>query len=164
MKFLEGDRKLGGSGRLRMKRWISWERPSMGWVKIISDGSLNAMSGMGTVGGLIRDEFGQWRGGFIMNIWVCSIMARAMGTLDDVPGVHSGLVLGIKELLGRPWQVKVTHVFREVKFVVDHLASFVAAGSLRYHVLHVPPDGVLHWLHHDIIGVAYPRAVCNITH
>ncbi|CAA0827040.1 Polynucleotidyl transferase- ribonuclease H-like superfamily protein [Striga hermonthica] len=31
-------------------------------------------------------------------------------TLDDAPGVHMGLVSGIKELLSRPWEVKVKHI------------------------------------------------------
>ncbi|CAA0815450.1 Polynucleotidyl transferase- ribonuclease H-like superfamily protein [Striga hermonthica] len=30
--LIENDRKLGGSGRVRMERWIRWEKPPAGWV------------------------------------------------------------------------------------------------------------------------------------
>ncbi|GER56469.1 pentatricopeptide repeat-containing protein [Striga asiatica] len=78
-------------------------------------------------------------------------------SLDEVPGVHTSLILGIRELLGCTWRVNVTHAFREANFAVDHLASFAVEGSLGYHFFHDPPHGVRPWLYHDLSGVSYSR-------
>ena len=52
----------------RMIRQIRWEKPDLGWVKLNTEGStfdlLNAMG----CGGLIRDDQGNWLGGFLRHI------------------------------------------------------------------------------------------------
>ncbi|CAA0815561.1 Polynucleotidyl transferase- ribonuclease H-like superfamily protein [Striga hermonthica] len=63
-------------------------------------------------------------------------------SLDDVPGVHLGLVSGIKDLLSRQSKVKVKHVFREANYAVDFLASFAAEGPLGYRSFDAPPEGI----------------------
>lgn len=37
-------------------REIRWEKPEIGWIKLSTDGALNALLGLAGGGGLIRDE------------------------------------------------------------------------------------------------------------
>ncbi|CAA0811235.1 Polynucleotidyl transferase- ribonuclease H-like superfamily protein [Striga hermonthica] len=101
-RLVANDRKLGGLGQLRMERWIRWEKPPEGWVKVNSDGSFSPQTGLGTAGGLIRDEHGSWKGGFTVKLGACSIMAA------ELWGLYRGLALA--------WDLG----FRQVEAEVDN--------------------------------------------
>lgn len=66
---------------------------------------------------------------------------------------------GVRDLLGREWEIRVTHVFREANLVADALANL--AGSLPYGVQHLenPPAEVQTWLQHDAAGEGRLRVV-----
>ncbi|KAL0005698.1 hypothetical protein SO802_013259 [Lithocarpus litseifolius] len=49
-------------------RQVRWEKPSTGWVKLNTDGFVNASSGSAGGGGLIRDDRGNWIMGFTRKI------------------------------------------------------------------------------------------------
>ncbi|CAA0820301.1 Unknown protein [Striga hermonthica] len=51
----------------------------------------------------------------------------------------------------------MSHVFREVNFAADFMASFVAEGLVGFQYYSLPPVGFRQWLHHDVIGVSYSR-------
>ena len=50
------------------EKLIRWNPPSVGWVKLNTDGVLKASSGMTSTGGIIRDKNGNWLAGFAFHI------------------------------------------------------------------------------------------------
>ena len=81
---------------LREERHIKWRRPSNGWCKLNTDGASRGNPGLATAGGVMRDENGEWQGGFAVNIGICS------ATLAELWGVYYGFVIawenGIRRL------------------------------------------------------------------
>ena len=55
------------NNRMAIKQ-VRWEKPSMGWVKLNTDGFANASSGAAGGGGLIRDDRGNWIVGYSRKI------------------------------------------------------------------------------------------------
>ena len=73
----------------------------------------------------------------------------------------SPLIRAIQELIRRNWRVEITHVYREVNFAADCLATLACSIPLGLHVFNSPPKGVLQFMSQDIYGVAYPRFVIS---
>ena len=71
-----------GSKRTRMIQ-VRWEKPSLGWVKLNTDGSSLGNPGRDSGGGLIRDSNGKWMTGFCRNIGVASSIEVELWTLRD---------------------------------------------------------------------------------
>ena len=80
----------------RMERQITWTRPMSGWCKLNTDGASKGNPGLAAAGGVIRDENGRWKGGFAINIGICS------APLAELWGVYYGLCIawdnGIRRL------------------------------------------------------------------
>ena len=57
--------------RERVGMQISWRRPAHGWIKLNTDGASKGNPGLATAGGVMRDEYGVWQGGFAFNIGIC---------------------------------------------------------------------------------------------
>lgn len=75
-------RAMGGVTETRL---LSWKPPEPGWVKVNTDGASRGNPGLATSGGVIRNEEGDWCGGFAVNIGVCS------APLAEIWGVYYGL-------------------------------------------------------------------------
>lgn len=58
---------------------------------------------------------------------------------------HAPMIIAIKELLSRPWQVKLTRVLREGNFVADSLANLAHSSDLGVHWLEGPPYECRHY-------------------
>ncbi|KAE8711864.1 hypothetical protein F3Y22_tig00110271pilonHSYRG00204 [Hibiscus syriacus] len=43
---------------------ITWHKPPPGWIALNSDGAVSTSSSIGSIGGLLRDDQGNWLGGF----------------------------------------------------------------------------------------------------
>ena len=56
----------------RVEKQIAWQRLVNGWFKLNTDGAARGNPGLATAGGVVRDEFGLWKGGFVLNIGICS--------------------------------------------------------------------------------------------
>ena len=88
--------KEHGQSRERVEKQISWNRPTNGWFKLNTDGASRGNPGLATAGGAIRDEYGEWNGGFAINIGICS------APLAELWGVYYGLCIawdrGIRRL------------------------------------------------------------------
>jgi len=56
----------------RVERQITWLRPMSGWCKLNTDGASKGNPGLAVAGGVMRDEYGGWKGGFAVNIGICS--------------------------------------------------------------------------------------------
>ncbi|WZZ66780.1 hypothetical protein YC2023_078150 [Brassica napus] len=80
----------------RMERQITWTRPMSGWCKLNTDEASKGNPGLAAAGGVIRDENGRWKGGFAINIGICS------APLAELWGVYYGLCIawdnGIRRL------------------------------------------------------------------
>ncbi|CAL1413606.1 unnamed protein product [Linum trigynum] len=48
----------------RTEALIGWKPPASGWMKLNTDGAARMNSGVATTGGILRNSFGDWRGGF----------------------------------------------------------------------------------------------------
>ncbi|CAA0829347.1 Polynucleotidyl transferase- ribonuclease H-like superfamily protein [Striga hermonthica] len=70
------------------------------WIKVNTDGALCTASGRGSAGGLARDTYGRWLGGFLMNVGFCSITGAQLW------GLYRGLQLA--------WGLGARHVLMEV--------------------------------------------------
>lgn len=51
---------------------VAWTPLRVGWLKMNTYGASRHNPGMAAAGGSLRDETGQWRGGFSLNIGICS--------------------------------------------------------------------------------------------
>ncbi|CAA0811177.1 Polynucleotidyl transferase- ribonuclease H-like superfamily protein [Striga hermonthica] len=51
---------------------IAWLKPEEGFVKLNTDGAAKVNPGVAGAGGLIRDEEGRWRTGFMAHLGVCT--------------------------------------------------------------------------------------------
>lgn len=76
---------------------IAWKKPELDWMKVNVDGSYSAVDGSASCGGVLRDNTGSWRRGFMCNLGICSIgEAEAWGVLH---GLHLAARIGVHYLI-----------------------------------------------------------------
>lgn len=132
---------------------VNWIPPSLGWVKINSDGSWKHEEGVGGYGAIFRDYKGHFLGAFASNLEIpSSISAQIMVVIKAIElawvrdwkhiwlEVDSSLVLDyIRRPSLVPWPLRVrwlnclyriskmnfkaTHIFREGNKIADALAN-----------------------------------------
>jgi len=110
---------------------IRWQLPSLGWVKLSTDGASHGNPGLATAGGVIRGEEDEWLGGFALNIGICS------APMAELWGVYYGLVIA--------WE----RGFRRVELEVD---SKLVVGFLQTGVTEMHPLSFLVRLCHGFIS------------
>lgn len=78
---------------------------------------------------------------------------------DDVNPFHkySSIVLEIKEMTTRMWQVDHRYAFGESNSSADYLARNAASSRVGNQVLEVPPSGVASLLLAYSMGIFYPK-------
>ena len=72
------------------------------------------------------------------------------------------LIMQIKGLLGRDWEVKTLHVYREANCVAVWLANYGLTRDLvdkESDVLTEPPAGLYTLSYYDLIGAIVPRLI-----
>ena len=72
------------------------------------------------------------------------------------------IIMQIKGMLGRDWEVTTVHVYREVNCVADWLVNYGLTRELLdkgFDVLEDPPSGLYHLLYYDLIGSNIPRLI-----
>ena len=72
---------------------------------------------------------------------------------------YAPLILKIKHLLDRSWQIKVEHIFREANRVADFMTSMGHALDFGLHVFYNPPERLYGVLSKDFRGVVLPRLI-----
>ncbi|PKI35082.1 hypothetical protein CRG98_044522 [Punica granatum] len=72
---------------LRELKNIGWRKPFHEWSKLNTDGAAKGNPGKAGTGGLIRDEFGRWVGGYAHNIGI------TMSMVAELWAVKTGLEL-----------------------------------------------------------------------
>jgi ribonuclease HI len=75
----------------------------------------------------------------------------------SVPGC--ALMKKIIELLDGPWEVQITHVYREANRCADMLANMGSEGSSGINYFENPPTRVLQIVEDDARGVSFPRLI-----
>ncbi|KAG7599606.1 Endonuclease/exonuclease/phosphatase superfamily [Arabidopsis suecica] len=110
-----------GSGRraMREERLIAWKPPGDDWIKLNTDGASQGNPGKATAGGVLRDSGGNWRGGFALNIGVCS------APLAELWGVYYGLYIA--------WERGFTRLELEVDSEI--VVGFLKTGISDSHPL-----------------------------
>ncbi|KAF7842178.1 ribonuclease H [Senna tora] len=61
-----------------MQRKAHWTKPSLGWVKVNSDGAVCQNSKMSSCGGLLRDTTGKWICGFVANLGLSNVLSAEL--------------------------------------------------------------------------------------
>ncbi|KAL0722059.1 hypothetical protein Bca4012_036658 [Brassica carinata] len=79
--------RISSTAGVRVEKQIAWHRPANSWFKLNTDGAPRGNPGLTTVGGVIWDEYGEWRGGFALNIGIFS------ASLVELWGVYYGLCI-----------------------------------------------------------------------
>ncbi|KAL4325829.1 hypothetical protein GQ457_11G022230 [Hibiscus cannabinus] len=157
------------ASNVRPRAGMCWLPSPRGWVKVNVDGAVGDSPVMATSGGVIRDEAGEWLLGFAHSIGSCSILCdelwdafdslllawqrgfrKVILELDNMQVVlilngessalgDNLLVVRIKELLVRQWDVRVRHIVREANKVVDGLARLVRGEPIGEWFYDIPP-------------------------
>ncbi|XP_031099806.1 uncharacterized protein LOC116004005 [Ipomoea triloba] len=151
---------------------VSWQKPSVGCVKVNVDGSWSSATGRASCGGVIRDHDGNWRGGFVANTGICSIDAaetwavcdsRTVVDLLDNPTISRGgntnLIDRCRAESNKFHSVEFRHVFREQNRVADALAKEAMLSPSDNIELRAAPDVIKPMLYEDSIGVQFNRRV-----
>ncbi|CAA7049015.1 unnamed protein product [Microthlaspi erraticum] len=110
---------------VRVERLIAWTRPGLGWVKLNTDGASRGNPGLATAGGVLRDDSGQWRRGFALNIGICSAL------LAELWGVYYGLCIA--------WEHRAQRVEIEVdsEMVVGFLTTGIGEANPLSFLVHL---------------------------
>ncbi|KAG7559744.1 Ribonuclease H-like superfamily [Arabidopsis thaliana x Arabidopsis arenosa] len=113
---------LNGNGvtkAVRVEKMIKWVTPPTGWFKLNTDGASHGNPGLATAGGVLRNEAGEWCGGFALNIGRCS------APLAELWGVYYGLYIA--------WEQRITRLELEVDYVM--VVEFLTTGIGDSHPL-----------------------------
>ncbi|KAK9949954.1 hypothetical protein M0R45_005462 [Rubus argutus] len=160
---------------------VNWNPPSIGWVKINTDGAWKHNEGVGGYGAIFRDYKGHFLGAFASNLDVpSSVAAEVMAVIKAIElawvrdwkhiwlEVDSSLVLDfIRRPSLVPWKLqirwfnclyqisqmhfKVSHIFREGNKVADVLANYGTLSS-DFVWWDEPPPFLLVYYNSDVVG------------
>ncbi|KAL4377614.1 hypothetical protein GQ457_02G023990 [Hibiscus cannabinus] len=149
-----------------------WTTPPRGWLKCNIDAAVCVGNGSAAVGGVVRDDMGDWVLGFHRYIGRCSVLMAELWAMydglrhaweagfrniefesDNKEVVHicngtsstfkdSILVVHIVELLQRDWRIHVKHVSRSCNTVADLLAKLGQQGSMQGCRFATPPAAI----------------------
>ncbi|CAN1848082.1 hypothetical protein LINPERHAP1_LOCUS38791 [Linum perenne] len=64
--------------------------------------------------------------------------------------------------MSRPWEVTIEHIYREANFAANYLANSGHELDIGTVVFSSPCNGLLEWIHYDLLGVCLPRPINNI--
>ncbi|WCJ31853.1 Polynucleotidyl transferase ribonuclease H-like superfamily protein [Euphorbia peplus] len=71
------------------------------------------------------------------------------------------LIVGIRTLQQRNWEISISHTYREGNRGADFMANLAATVELGIHFFDRPPMGVHRIIEQDLLGVSFPR-ICNL--
>ncbi|KAJ1377886.1 Reverse transcriptase-like [Sesbania bispinosa] len=131
-----------------------WSSPPPGFLKLNVDGSYCGHNRAMYTGGVLRDSSGTW-------IYGCSSKEGGGTVLRVVHLLHlelipesapdKDLLLEIRNMLQKNWDVSLAHVLREANSVTDYLAKGVVAMAKDFTLWDAPPLGALPLLKEDCL-------------
>ncbi|CAA7054619.1 unnamed protein product [Microthlaspi erraticum] len=142
----------------RQERLISWSPPSVGWMKLNTDGASLGNPGAATAGGVLRNGDGQWCGGFALNIGRCTAPLAELWGISDTH-LLSFLVHLCHGFILKDWEVRFLHVYREANHLADGLATYAFSLPSGLHVFDLVPPDLATVLRDDVCGVAQSRQI-----
>ncbi|KAK8579321.1 hypothetical protein V6N12_069647 [Hibiscus sabdariffa] len=146
-----------------------WCLPIPGWVKGNVDASVHTSTGQAAIGGLLRDDCGDWVVGFTRPVGRCSVLVAELWALHDMlhcawdRGFHkvliesdclevirilqqtspslssTGLVASILRLTEYDWELVIRHVPRKGNALADRLSKWGRIHSPETVILVHPP-------------------------
>ncbi|CAN1191400.1 Putative ribonuclease H protein At1g65750, partial [Linum perenne] len=126
-------------------------------------------SGATSIGGLIRNERGEFVRAFCANIGDCSITRAELKAI--VEGLRIAWSLGIRKvaiqtdsstavsILQKGVGEQHQHVYREANCAADYLANFGHSFCVGMYLFQTLDASLAHWLRYDLIGIALPRVI-----
>ncbi|XP_019158195.1 PREDICTED: uncharacterized protein LOC109154910 [Ipomoea nil] len=78
-------------------KWVRWEPPQPGWLKLNTDGAMKSSTGIASAGGVIRDEHGRWVKGFSTKVGATDSFSA------ELWGLREGLRLCLSEGIEKIW-------------------------------------------------------------
>ncbi|CAN1167000.1 Putative ribonuclease H protein At1g65750 [Linum perenne] len=156
-------------GLARQTQLIAWRPGDGGWCTLNTDGSRIGSTGATSIGGLIRNEKGEFVRAFCGNIGDCSITRAELRAI--VEGLKLAWSLGLRRIvvqtdsraavtiLQRGVGMQHQHVYREANCAADHLANLGHSFDIGMYLFDFPDVSLAHWLRYDLIGVALPRVI-----
>ncbi|CAN1123627.1 Putative ribonuclease H protein At1g65750, partial [Linum perenne] len=151
----------------RQTQLIAWRPGDGGWSTLNTDGSRISSTGATSIGGLIRNEKGEFVRAFCANIGDCSITRAELRAI--VEGLKLAWSLGLRRvvvqtdsraavsILQKGVGMQHQHVYREANCAADHLANLGHSFVIGMYLFDFPDASLAHWLRYDLIGVALPR-------
>lgn len=136
---------------------------------------------------MIKDNGGNWIKGFAINLSSCTI------TKAELKGLFEGLTLvcslGTKILIVEVDNLYIINMikgnnggnkvalfwlrksyscwpligYQETNYVTNNLVAYGQHISFGIHILDEMPSDSLHWMQHDMVGIAYPRMICKMV-
>ncbi|KAI3890630.1 hypothetical protein MKW92_050290 [Papaver armeniacum] len=76
---------------------VKWERPDIGWIKLNFDGSMKHKSGLGSIGGVVRNHKGDFLLGYSEPI------GKTTSTMAEITALRRGLDLALENGLYNVW-------------------------------------------------------------
>ncbi|CAL1387171.1 unnamed protein product [Linum trigynum] len=70
---------------------------------------------------------------------------------------HGSIAKQFNHLLNLQWDVRVSHGYREANLASDFLASKAHSFTFGTHPFNVYDKDLVHWIHHDVMGVSHER-------
>ncbi|KAL4319850.1 hypothetical protein GQ457_18G018210 [Hibiscus cannabinus] len=149
-----------------------WSCPTLGWIKLNVDGAMDLRDGSATIGGVIRDDQGNWIFGFLKSVGICSVLTTELWAilvglrhvwrlgfrkievetdnvevariLDRTSNVFSenAMALSIGTLLTLDWDIVTRHIPRTANGVADRLAKLSRGLTGEEFQFTEPPDEV----------------------
>ncbi|CAN1177207.1 Putative ribonuclease H protein At1g65750 [Linum perenne] len=156
-------------GLARQTQLIAWRPGDGGWSTLNTDGSRICSTGATSIGGLIRNDKGEFVRAFCANIGNCSITRAELKAI--VEGLKLAWSLGLRKvdvqtdssaaisILQKGIVTQHQHVYREANCAADHLAKFGHSCNVGMYFFNFPDSSLAHWLRYDLIGVALLRAI-----
>ncbi|CAN1746300.1 Putative ribonuclease H protein At1g65750 [Linum perenne] len=91
-----------------------------------------------------------------------AIAVRLLSGSHQASHKYSNLIRNFQELLSRQWEVTIEHIYHEANFAADYLANSGHDLDLGTVIFSSPCNGLMDWLHYDLLGVSIPRSFNNI--
>jgi ribonuclease HI len=87
------------------------------------------------------------------------VIAHSLQDMKNCSTLGCALMKRIRQLLDRPWEVQIIHVFRDANRCVDMLANMGNESINGMEFFENPPSRVVQILKDDIRGVFFPRLI-----
>ncbi|CAN1181380.1 hypothetical protein LINPERHAP2_LOCUS35350 [Linum perenne] len=88
-----------------------------------------------------------------------AVVAILRQTSSEITHSHGLEVLEFQEWMGRDWEVKLKHVYREVNHATDHLASRGHAVPRGSHLVENTDRDLAYFVRYDFMGISEPRLI-----